>query len=182
MEITLEKIDQIMDRMNVGYEKAKEALENSNGDVIEALVYLEKKEGNVFKGINEKSNEMMEKLKEILKKGNITRVMLEKDGDVLLNMPVTAGAIGLVLGPIAAIVGVSAAVVGKYKIKIVKTDGETVDINDMTQESFNDIKEKTQESFNDIKEKMNFNKSDNKDITDDIMKEESQETGNELDK
>ncbi|SHG91342.1 DUF4342 domain-containing protein [Tepidibacter thalassicus] len=171
MEITLEKIDEIMKRMNVSYEKAKEALVNANGDVVDALIYLEKKDVNVLKGINEKGNELIEKLKEILKKGNVTRVMVEKDGDVLLNLPVTVGAIGLVLGPVATIVGVSAAMVTKYKIKIVKDDGETLDLNEMTQDSLTEIKSK-----------MNLKNKDNKDITEEVIKEEKQDTSNELDK
>ncbi|SHK53794.1 DUF4342 domain-containing protein [Tepidibacter formicigenes] len=171
MEITLEKIDEIMKRMNVSYEKAKEALTNANGDVVDALIYLEKKDIGIFKGINEKSNEIIEKLKEVLKKGNVTKVMVEKDGDVLLNLPVTVGAIGLVLGPVATIVGVSAAMVSKYKIKIVKDDGETLDLSEMTQESFNEIKDK-----------MNLKNKDNKDITDEVIKEEKQDDFNNLDK
>ena len=40
--ITLEKVDAIRERINVSYEKAKEALEIAEGDVLEALIYLEK--------------------------------------------------------------------------------------------------------------------------------------------
>ncbi len=172
MEITLEKIDQIVERTGVSYEVAKEALTSTNGDVVDALIYLEKKNKNVFQGINEKSAEMMESLKEVLKKGNVTRVIVEKDGDVLLNLPVTVGAIGLVLGPVATIIGVSAAVVSKYKIKIVKDDGETLDLNEMTEGTFNEIKEK-----------MPFMKNkENKDITDEVIQETKGDNPQDLDK
>ncbi len=42
--ITLEQIDLVMQRANVPYSDAKEALEACNGDVVEALLYLEKTE------------------------------------------------------------------------------------------------------------------------------------------
>lgn len=172
MEITLEKIDQVLDRTGVTYEEAKEALVNSNGDVVDALIYLEKRNKSKFKGINEKGTEMIEKLKDVLRKGNITRVMVEKDGDIVLNLPVTVGAIGLVLGPVATIIGVSAAVVSKYKIKIVKDDGETIDLNEMTEDTFNEIKEK-----------MPFMKNkENKDITDEVINEVKIENNQNLDK
>ena len=172
MEITLEKIDQILERANVSYGEAKEALSNSNGDVVEALIYIQNKHKNKFKEVNERGSELIEKLKVVLRKGNYTRVMLEKDGDILLNLPITIGALGLVLGPIAAIIGVSAAVASKYKIKIVMENGETIDLNEVTEEKFNDMKEK-----------MPFMKNkENKDITDDVVNEIKDEKNEDLDK
>lgn len=41
MSITLEKIDMIMQRANVSYKEAKEALEKHDGDILEALIELE---------------------------------------------------------------------------------------------------------------------------------------------
>lgn len=172
MEITLEKIDQILDRTGVSYQEAKDALVNANGDVVDALIYLEGKNKSKFKEFNEKSAEMMENLKDVLRKGNITRVMVEKDGEILLNLPVTIGAIGLVLGPVATIIGVSAAVASKYKIKILKDDGQVIDLNEMTEGTFNDIKEK-----------MPFMKNkENKDITDEVIEEVKEENSQDLDK
>ena len=42
MDITLEKVDKVRERTGVSYSKAKEALEVSNGDVLEAIIFLEK--------------------------------------------------------------------------------------------------------------------------------------------
>ena len=49
--ITLEQIDLIMQRANVSYAEAKEALEQCGGDTVEALLLLEKAHK-----INSKSN------------------------------------------------------------------------------------------------------------------------------
>ena len=38
----LEKVEKLRERANVSYEEAKEALEKSNGDLLDAIVYLEK--------------------------------------------------------------------------------------------------------------------------------------------
>ncbi|OPJ57000.1 DUF4342 domain-containing protein [Alkalithermobacter paradoxus] len=172
MDITLEKIDQILERTEVSYAEAKEALINSNGDVIEALIYLEKKNKKVFKGINEKGNELIDKLREALKRGNITRVILEREGDVILNLPVSVGAIGLVIAPVASIIGVSAAMVTNYKLKIIKDDGESIDLSEITEEKINEMKEK-----------MHFKKNkEDKDITEEIIKEAKEEGPIDLDK
>ncbi|MDF2595632.1 MAG: hypothetical protein K0R69_1973, partial [Clostridia bacterium] len=42
--ITIEQIDLIMARANVSYAEAKSALEQTNGDVVEALLFLEKEQ------------------------------------------------------------------------------------------------------------------------------------------
>ena len=44
-KVTLEKVDMVRERTGVTYEKAKQALEASEGDVLEALIYIEKTEG-----------------------------------------------------------------------------------------------------------------------------------------
>jgi translation elongation factor EF-Ts len=41
MSITLEKVDQVRERTGVSYQKAKEVLEQTEGDVLEAIVLLE---------------------------------------------------------------------------------------------------------------------------------------------
>ncbi|GKT27164.1 DUF4342 domain-containing protein, partial [Aduncisulcus paluster] len=44
MSINLEKIDLLKERANVGYKEAKEALEQCDGDLVEALIWLEENE------------------------------------------------------------------------------------------------------------------------------------------
>ena len=39
---TLEQVDKLRERANVSFEDAKEALDQSNGDLLDALIYLEK--------------------------------------------------------------------------------------------------------------------------------------------
>lgn len=152
MEITLEKIDQVVTRTGVTYSQAKEALETTNGDIIEALIYIEKntkvEKKNINEVLNEKTNELLDNLKDVLKKGNVTKVIVEKEGDVVLNLPVTVGVLGLVLAPIAALIGASAAVVTNYKIKIVKDDGGVIDLNEMTEEKINMVKNKVNKNKN----------------------------------
>ena len=43
MDITLEKVDQVRERTGVSYAEAKNALEISNGDVLNAIILLEEK-------------------------------------------------------------------------------------------------------------------------------------------
>jgi len=141
MDISLEKIDIVRDRTGVSYKRAKEALDAHNGNVVDAIISLEEETTQSWtKNASETGNEMFEKLKKVIEKGNVTKVILKKDDETILNIPVTAGAIGVILSPLAAILGVSAALVSRMKIEIVKKDGEIVDLNEMAETKMNDIK------------------------------------------
>lgn len=145
--VTLEKVDQVVERTGVTYEQARDALNACEGDVIDAIIYLEKTQPSFTDSMNVKSKDLMETLKEFLKKGNVTRVTVEKDGEVVLNLPVTAGAIGLVVAPIAALLGLGMVVFAKYTVKIVKEDGEEIDINQATEEKMSKMKEMVDEKI-----------------------------------
>ena len=87
--ITLEKVDMVKDRTNVTYEEAKEALEFCNGDVLEALIYIEKNQPKIVdedNSENEENNkssvsvdELKAYIKELIDKGNVTRIKIKKD-------------------------------------------------------------------------------------------------------
>lgn len=145
--VTLEKVDQVVERTGVTYEQARDALNACEGDVIDAIIYLEKTQPSFTDSMNVKSKDLMETLKDFLKKGNVTRVLVEKDGEVVLNLPVTAGAIGLVVAPIAALLGLGMVVFAKYTVKIVKEDGEEIDINQATEEKMSKMKEMVDEKI-----------------------------------
>lgn len=143
MDISLEKIDIIRERTGVSYGEAKEALEKSGGNVVDALIYLEQQEHVGWtENIGIAGNEVIEKLKRIIQKGNVTKIILKKDEEVLLNIPVTAGAIGAILAPMVAILGTAVAVASRVKIEIVRDDGQVVDLNEYAEDKVNNIRNK----------------------------------------
>ncbi|WP_053957555.1 DUF4342 domain-containing protein [Inediibacterium massiliense] len=178
MEITLEQIDQVRDRTGVSYKEAREALEVAGGNVIDAIILIEEKQSKNFKeNISGVGNDIVEKLKEIVKKGNITKIVFKKDGEVMMNIPVTAGAVGAFLAPQIAMIGTLAALATKCKIEIVKTDGEVVDLNEMAEGALDNMKNTAEDTFEQIKSKMSVNKNKvdlNKDEAVDIEKKEEE--------
>lgn len=161
MEISLEKIDQVRDRTGASYKESKEALELASGNVVDAIILIEEKQNIKWsENLSGAGNEVLEKLKEIIKRGNVTKILLKRDGEIILNIPVTAGAIGALLSPPIAMGGIVAALVSKYRIEIVKTNGEVVDINEMAEDTLSNVKSKV----NDMKDKTNKESDDqNKD-------------------
>lgn len=143
MSIDLEKVDLVRERTGVSYKEAQEALEENRGDVLEAIVYLEEKGGSIgafTKSVENKGEHLLEKLKEILKEGNVNKITIKKDGDVVANIPINAGALGFALAPLLATIGISAAIVTKHTIEITKKNGEVVDLKQASEDTMNKAK------------------------------------------
>lgn len=120
----LEKIDIIRERMNVSYEEAKTVLEASNWDIVDALIKLEQSERNRKEEIFVRGNELVEKVKELVKKGNVNKIKVKQDDKVLIEIPVTAGVVGALLAPQLAIIGAVATLVSRSTIEIEKNNQE----------------------------------------------------------
>lgn len=164
MDITLEKVDQVKERTGVSYGEAKEALEKSNGSVLDAIIFLEEKIKNNDSSCNTASNEKTETieelkiwLKDLINKGNITRIKVSKDGKKLVDVPVNAGiaagVIAIVIPPILAFV-VVAAVVTQVTIEITKADGSVEVINKYISTAVNEAKDKASDFAEKVKDKV----------------------------
>ena len=69
--------------------------------------------------------ELLSKIKEIIKEGNATRIIIKNEKDeVLMEFPLTFGAIGVVLAPIFAAVGAIAALATHCTIVVEKKNTE----------------------------------------------------------
>jgi len=130
MTITLEQIDLLRKRANVGYQEAKEALEKNNGDLVDSLAYLEKE--NKIKGKSCCSGEdtLWEKFKRFISKANKIKLIIYNKEETILKLPVTIAAILAVLITPVVIAAFILALVTGYKIKFQKENGEGYAVND----------------------------------------------------
>ncbi len=132
MDINLEKIELVKDRTGATYAEAKEALEKTDGSVVDAIIDLEEKmnkEHDAVDGGSLKDSPIFAKMKEIVEKGNVTRILVRKGNKTIVNFPLTAGVIGAALVPWGAILGIIAAVGTQCDIEFVDDKGEVIDIN-----------------------------------------------------
>jgi len=118
----LEKIDILQERMNVSYEEARMALEAVNWDVVDALVKLEKDEKSRKEEIFVRGNDLVEKVKELVRKGNVTKIRVKQDGKTLVEIPVTAGVVGALLAPQLALIGAVATLVSRSSLEIERSN------------------------------------------------------------
>ena len=174
-EITLEKIDIIRERTGVNYFEANQALELSGGDVVEALIYLEKNTVSKMQDIYSTTDEFISFLKELVNKGNVNRIRVKKDDKTVFDVPVNAGVatglVGLWVPSLLAIIGVGtiAAVFTDFTIEITKTDGSVEVFNKIIKNTANNVKDKVSDFANEVKDKFNHKKE----------KEESKEENKE---
>ena len=124
MEITLEKIELVKDRTGVSYKEAKEALEAAEGSVVDAIIAIEEtvniKPGNKASDF---ADETVSKLKELVKKGNVTKISVKKDEETIVNIPLNVGIVGTIVAPWGVIAAAVAAFGFKCKIELTKDDG-----------------------------------------------------------
>jgi len=154
MSFAIENVDEVIQRTGATYKEAKEALEEAEGDVLEAIIKVEegrkKKTGSTAK---EKGNEVVDKLKELVKKGNVTRVMLKKEDRLILDIPVTAGAVGAIVFAPATVAAIIVSLATGCKIEIQKESGEIIDVNDVTEEKMEKVMGMAEEFGQSAKEK-----------------------------
>lgn len=120
MEEQLKKIDMIRERLDVTYAQAKQALDTAEDDVVKAIIEIEKEITNSkwTEEMQIKGSEMLDKIKDLIHKGNVTKIRVKKNNRVLLNIPVTVGAVGVILAPYMAALGVLAGMLADFTLEI----------------------------------------------------------------
>ncbi len=128
MQITLEAVEKVMELTGADYSAAKEALVNADGDVDEAVKAIAPETRNV----SDEIKDLIDKLKNKVKEGNVDRIQIRKDSEIILKVPVNVGIIGGIIGaataPWALIAGTVAAFGFGCKLEIVKKDGSVDEI------------------------------------------------------
>ena len=121
---TIEQVEKLMEKANVTYEEAREALDAAEGDMLDAIIHLErqgkvktpenngkyttspkveicleKKEKNQDKGESFSSllGKFFKWLGGIIAKGNVHTFEIQRNGDVMMSIPLTVLAVLLFL-------------------------------------------------------------------------------------
>lgn len=162
-ETTLEKIDIIRQRFGISYEEAKKALEDNNNDLVDTLILMERNKKGFGEVFSEKGNDLLDTVKDIIQKGNVSRIKIKKDNRVLVDIPVmvgiAAGALSIMYMPILAI-GAITAIVADIKIEVERPNGDIEIITDIIKKGSTGFKGKFGEFAKTAK--MNFESTKDK--------------------
>ncbi|HAS73775.1 MAG TPA: hypothetical protein DCS67_06490 [Clostridiales bacterium UBA8960] len=147
MSVSLEKIDMLMERANISYKEAKEALELHDGDMVEALIHLEasnktakgkagqKANGNkgqahahVHMRRQGKSNsDFMDDVKKFFEKMHKTSFVVGNKSKRILDIPLTIAALLILFTmPVSMFILILPYLFG-YKISVLDTEGKNFD-------------------------------------------------------
>ncbi len=147
MKVTLENIEIIRDKTGVTYEEANEILSEADGDVVKAIIMIENKVNEKPLPIKAKKDLILKTIEGYVRKGNITKIVITKNQNTVLNLPLNAGIVGAVIAPIAIVAGAITAVGLKCNISLITDDGKTIDVVDKVEKTFNDAKSKATEVY-----------------------------------
>ena len=136
--ITLEAVEAVMEQAEADFSEAKQALIDADGSIEEAVLALTKENAeeepvdaeyteDPSEKLKESTEEIIGKLKALVKSGNVDRIVIRRNEDILLNIPVNVGLVGSVIGLAAAPWAVIAAAIAGFgfscRVEIVKKDG-----------------------------------------------------------
>ena len=107
--------------------------------------------------MNNNISAALDKIKELISKGNVSRIVVRKDDKDIINIPVTVGVVGAVVGITAAkwaMLGAALATVGfGCTVEIIKDSGEIVNV--LSEEDNQKIHDKASDIVGDVKEALN---------------------------
>lgn len=134
MTITLESIDMVRERAHVSYEEARAALEKCDGDVVEALIYLEiqdkvKGPGNTSKTKTDTNSGFWATVNRILKAGNETKLVISKGEDTVVNLSLTIVILITIILPPLTLLGLLVALFTNHRIQVEKPGQKDMEIN-----------------------------------------------------
>lgn len=154
MEISLEKIELVKDRTGVNYKEAKDALIKADGSVVDAIIMIEDEIDLAPKSkAGDQASQLIDKVKQLIKKGNVSKIVVKKDNEVVLNIPVSLGIVGAVWVFWPTLVATIVALGMKCSIELVKDNGEIVSLSDKAVDTFGDVKENCSVIADDLKGK-----------------------------
>jgi len=97
----LEKLDTIRERLDVSYDEAKKALVEADGDVIEALASLEKRQRDIITMVAE----LVDEIGKLLESTPAKKVRLKLGRKIVAEIPVAlTAAAGFLLGLVAVFI------------------------------------------------------------------------------
>ena len=152
MAITLEAVDQVINRTNCTYKEAKAALEKTDGDALEAIILIEEaanaagtqeaapeeEDSPLIDGIPaddeipdpvEAAEHLKERIKKSIAEGNVNKIRVSRGGKELVTVPVNVGVgvgiLGIAAAPWAILLSAAAAYGFDCKFEIIRNDGST---------------------------------------------------------
>ena len=73
--------------------------------------------------------QLLSKVKELIREGNVRRIRIKQDGHVVLEIPLALGVVGIVLAPTLAAIGAMGALLAQCSIEVVRAERPSRPVN-----------------------------------------------------
>ena len=81
----------------------------------------------MFEKMNKTVDEIIAKVEELLKEGNLKRIIIkDQNGDLYMEIPVVAGVIITIAAPLVTAIGVIAGFAAKFSVEIITKDNSKI--------------------------------------------------------
>lgn len=114
----LAKIDEVRIRTGLSYTEAREILQQAQWNLVDALVMAEQRRAREENSWEVRGREVVARVKELIRQGNVTRIRIKHKDEVLLELPVTLGVVGTVLLPKLAVLAAGVCLLTKCTIEV----------------------------------------------------------------
>lgn len=81
-------------------------------------------EKTIWESIKSESENVVEKLKQLIHEGNVRRVVIQHQGRTVAEFPLTAGVVGAVLAPVLAAIGAIVALLKDCTIQVEREESQ----------------------------------------------------------
>ena len=78
----------------------------------------------IWESIKAESENVVEKLKQLIHEGNVRRVVIQHQGGTVAEFPLTAGVVGAVLAPVLAAIGAIVALLKDCTIQVEREESQ----------------------------------------------------------
>ena len=129
MKITLEQIDLLRKRANVSYSEAKEALEMNDGDIVNALAYLEQEKKIKVNPIQDCSSNALDTIKKLIRKGFEIRLLVSKEDRMKLDISLNLLIVALIFATPVTLIAGALALLTKHALRFSRRGKEDFTIN-----------------------------------------------------
>ena len=78
-------------------------------------------EQTVWESIKVESGQLLDRVRHIIREGNVRRIRVRQNGEIVAEFPLTVGVVGTVFAPVLAAIGAIAALLSDCSIEIERT-------------------------------------------------------------
>ena len=132
----LEKVELVRSRTGASYEKARDYLEANNWDEVEAIIGIEKEKSPLeteLSTMKVKGQDLVKRIKELIKQGNVSKIVVKKEGNKVISIPVNGGIILALFFPYFVALSAVIVLLAEYELEVERIPKDENDVQNTEQ-------------------------------------------------